>query len=616
MREYIVYMKEENKTTQAYITPCFAVDKLFWEQQDGRRLHIIGRSPSLAIAFMLREKMNEHALAGPIDEAALRRYRKLAESCVREANVLYGRETKEPKTWFTFAADGGPGEETTATKDVETIRSQAEKLSAMIAGRALLWEEIAGLGEQRGETPADLEEPLQWLVLQKRAAWQPAVSLRLRKSWLRHRLRAACERCGEQAAIHLSFCHRCCQGCGYCPTCINMGRSKCCTPYICVSGEVRCGKEERRSGVLAWKGAFTPFQRQAAERARAFAAADHPGGSFLLWAVCGAGKTELLFPAIAHTVEAGKQVLIATPRKDVVLELVPRLQQAFPSIRVLSVHGSSTEKWEDGDVIVATTHQVMRYYQKFPLVVVDEADAFPFHGNRMLYRGVQRAAVPDGKRLYLTATPPPALRKQLAGRAGGGPTLSSSTHVLLPQRFHGHPLPVPERITVPRLFEKIRHGRPVLPLLNPIRESLRRGKRLFLFVPRIADVPVVHAYLRRQLPACADRIEGVHAADPDREAKVRQFREHQLDLLVTTTILERGVTIPDSDVIVLGADNPVFDRASLVQIAGRVGRSAASPDGLVLFLLEKKTRAAIAAIREIKRMNQLAKSLRGTSDAG
>ncbi|NGQ95624.1 DEAD/DEAH box helicase family protein [Brevibacillus sp. SYP-B805] len=614
MREYILYLKEENKTTQAYITPCFAVDKLFWEQQDGQRLHIIGRSPSLAIAFMLREKMNEHAAEGPIDEAALRRFRKLAESCVRETNLLYGRETKEPKTWFTFSADGGYG--TPASKEIDMIRSQAEKLSAMIAGRALLWDEVARLGEQRGEVTVGLEEPLQWLVLQKRAAWQPAVSLRLRKSWLRHRLQAACERCGEQAAILFSFCHRCRQGCAYCPTCINMGRSKCCTPYICVSGEVRSGDKVRRSGVLAWKGALTPLQGQAAERARAFAASERPGGSFLLWAVCGAGKTELLFPAIAHTLEAGKQVLIATPRKDVVLELVPRLQQAFPTVRVLSVHGASTEKWEDGDVIVATTHQVMRYYQKFPLVVVDEADAFPFHGNRMLYRAVQRAAAPGGKQLYLTATPPPVLRKRLAGRTCGGPILSSSTHVLLPQRFHGHPLPVPVRIKVPRLFDKIRHGRPVLPLLNPIRESLRRGKRLFLFVPRIADVPVVHAYLRRQLPACADRIEGVHAADPDREAKVLRFREHRLDLLVTTTILERGVTIPDSDVIVLGADNPVFDQASLVQIAGRVGRSAASPDGLVLFLLEKKTRAAIAAIREIKRMNRLAQSLRRTSDAG
>jgi competence protein ComFA len=88
-------------------------------------------------------------------------------------------------------------------------------------------------------------------------------------------------------------------------------------------------------------------------------------------------------------------------------------------------------------------------------------------------------------------------------------------------------------------------------------------------------------------------------------------------LLVTTTILERGVTIPESDCIVCGADNPVFDQASLVQIAGRVGRSAAAPGGLVLFLAEKRAQPPRAAIREIKRMNRLAQKLhmQGGSDA-
>lgn len=103
---------------------------------------------------------------------------------------------------------------------------------------------------------------------------------------------------------------------------------------------------------------------------------------------------------------------------------------------------------------------------------------------------------------------------------------------------------------------------------------------------------------------------GVYAADPEREKKVMLFREKRLRLIVTTTILERGVTIPRSDVIVLGADDGVFDEASLVQIAGRVGRSADAPDGMVRFITAGSSRVPHAAVKQIKRMNRLGMSVR------
>ncbi|MDG3045198.1 hypothetical protein OE903_19940 [Bacillus sp. B6(2022)] len=52
--------------------------------------------------------------------------------------------------------------------------------------------------------------------------------------------------------------------------------------------------------------------------------------------------------------------------------------------------------------------------------------------------------------------------------------------------------------------------------------------------------------------------------------------------MVTTTILERGVTIQDVQVGVLGAESPIFTESALVQISGRAGRH---PD----FLMETCT---------------------------
>ena len=62
------------------------------------------------------------------------------------------------------------------------------------------------------------------------------------------------------------------------------------------------------------------------------------------------------------------------------------------------------------------------------------------------------------------------------------------------------------------------------------------------------------------------------------------LRQGKLDLLVTTTILERGVTLPHCQVCILGADDELYTRASLMQMSGRVGRSADQPTGALWWL--------------------------------
>jgi competence protein ComFA len=80
-------------------------------------------------------------------------------------------------------------------------------------------------------------------------------------------------------------------------------------------------------------------------------------------------------------------------------------------------------------------------------------------------------------------------------------------------------------------------------------------------------------------------------------------------LFICTSILERGVTIPNAQVIVLAADHPVFDGRALVQMAGRAGRTKEYPVGKVLFISERKVPAVTEAINWIKEQNSFAASL-------
>lgn len=621
MREYLLYIKTGHDSVQLYVTPCFQVDQAFWQEREGCQLYVMGRTPSLALAFSVRERLNrslqeERMAKRPMNEHVLEQLRRLALSCVRETSSLYGRDMAEKgslrESWFSW----GDGVKREAVEIVDSCVNLEQEVKNLLAGRALLWEEMEMLIRKQDLCIPDLDRILQRMVLAGEAAWLPGVQLFVKNSWLRHSLKLKCSRCGSEGEqIEQTICHTCGQGCAYCTVCLGMGRSKCCTPYLLVPASASSAAQHRNVSRLAWSGRYSKDQSLAAERARRFVANPWTRArEFLIWAVCGAGKTELLFPSVAEALSRGGRVLIATPRKDVVLELAPRIQKVFPEAKVIAVHGSSKEKWADSDIAIATTHQVMRYFQRFFLVVLDEVDAFPYHNNPVLYQALSRAVQPRGKILYLSATPPRYLQKKLVSkrRSLDGKVsydLYSLTHVLLPGRYHGHELPVPQILTVQGLSKHVKAGRVISPLIEMVRDSIAADRQVFLFVPRIEEVESILAYMQSSLPEHAGTMAGVHAADPMREEKVLAFREKAIKLMVTTTILERGVTIRGSNVVVVGAQAPVFDEASLVQIAGRVGRSPDDPKGTVLFLQAYRAQAPQAAVRQITQMNRLAKRL-------
>ena len=351
--------------------------------------------------------------------------------------------------------------------------------------------------------------------------------------------------------------------------------------------------------------------------------ADYPHGdpltaqprSFLLWAVTGAGKTEMVFPLLDAVMSAGGRALLATPRRDVVLELAPRLAKAFPERSIAVLYGGSGNRWQQADLTLATTHQLMRFGQAFDLVLIDELDAFPYHGDPMLHYAAAASRKPDGATVLLSATPPPVLRR--AVRFGRLPCAK------VPVRYHRHPLPVPKIMNLPPLPRWIGGASARRPrylagfadrwtasLFERLGASLARGAQVFVFVPIIRQIDPLVVLLRRQaerwlIPPAA--IDGTSSQDEGRRDKVTAFRERELRLLVTTTILERGVTVPRSDVFILDAHAKLFDEAALVQMAGRAGRSADDPGGRVYFFAAHRTKSVTGAIRQISAMNRLAR---------
>lgn len=99
----------------------------------------------------------------------------------------------------------------------------------------------------------------------------------------------------------------------------------------------------------------------------------------------------------------------------------------------------------------------------------------------------------------------------------------------------------------------------------------------------------------------------MHAKDPDRLKKVQDLREGRLECLVTTTILERGVTFVNCQVLIVGAEHPAFTAAALIQMSGRVGRNSAFPTGKLIYGHFGKSMRMMKARRDLQYMNRLAR---------
>lgn len=336
----------------------------------------------------------------------------------------------------------------------------------------------------------------------------------------------------------------------------------------------------KRPHAFSWHGKLTPQQENASI---AISESIRKQEHHLLYAVCGAGKTEILFSPIHEALQKGLRICVAAPRTDVILELSPRFQQAFPDTVIHTLYGNSPEQTGYGELVLATTHQLYRFQEAFDLLFVDEADAFPYSLDPSLERTVKKAVKPSAPIIYISATPSKTLQKQIA------------VHSTIFRRYHGAPLPVPIYRSLWNYERHIRKGKLPKVLTEWIKDKLQKRQPFLLFFPSIELINQAAPLLHKIDPS----IQTVHSEDPGRKEKVMQLRAGTLSGLATSTILERGITIPHLQVAVVGADHRVFDRAALIQIAGRVGRSEKDPTGEIVFFHNGITRQMDAARADI-----------------
>ncbi len=282
----------------------------------------------------------------------------------------------------------------------------------------------------------------------------------------------------------------------------------------------------------------------------------------LLCGDVGFGKTEVAIRAAFKAVCSGYQVAVLAPTTLLVEQhwrvFRERLAQYPVKIAMLSRFRSPALVEKDvlgirsGSVDIAIgTHRLLSKDIKFPklgLLIIDEEHRFGVRHKEKL-----RSLQSNVDTLYMSATPIPRTLNM---------ALSKLKEISLMQTSPKERLPIRTIIT-PRDMDVIK---------DAIRRELDRGGQVFFIHNRVETIETVAAELRNEMPNV--RFGVGHAQMPEHhlERVMDAFLTKEYQVLISTTIVENGIDIPNANTILIDRAD-TFGLAQLYQMRGRVGRS-------------------------------------------
>jgi transcription-repair coupling factor (superfamily II helicase) len=305
----------------------------------------------------------------------------------------------------------------------------------------------------------------------------------------------------------------------------------------------------------------TPDQRTATVDVKRDMEGSRPMDRLLIGDV-GYGKTEIAVRAAFKAVQSGRQVAVLVPTTiladqhartfaerladfPVVVKMLSRFQTSKEQSAIVSDIASKRV-----DVVIGT-HRLLSADVAFGdlgLIVVDEEHRF---GVRHKERLKQLRLETDV--LTLTATPiPRTLHLSLAG-------LRDMTLIQTPPRDRS---PV---LTFVELWDDEI-------IVEGIARELDRGGQVFFVHNRIETIEGVADHLRRLLPRAQLAVAHGQMRERELEDVMHRFVAQQVDVLVSTMIVESGLDVPNANTMFVNRAD-TMGLAQLYQLRGRVGRS-------------------------------------------
>ncbi len=277
----------------------------------------------------------------------------------------------------------------------------------------------------------------------------------------------------------------------------------------------------------------------------------------------GYGKTEVALRAAFKAVMSGKQVAILVPTTLLAQQHYQTFLQrlaAFPAeVEMLSRFRTPKQQSDilfrlaTGALdIVIGTHRLIQpdiQFKDLGLVIIDEEQRFGVTHKETLKRMRTEVDV-----LTMTATPIPRTLYMAMTGVRDISTINTPPEERLPVITH-------VGVYSPTLIRQ------------SILRELERGGQVFLVHNRVQTIGSMHNQIRRLVPEARLGIAHGQMKEKELSQRMNDFRSGEIDVLITTSIIESGLDIPSANTLIVDRAD-TFGLAQLYQLRGRVGRGA------------------------------------------
>lgn len=293
----------------------------------------------------------------------------------------------------------------------------------------------------------------------------------------------------------------------------------------------------------------------------------------LLQGDVGSGKTVVAAIALYAAMTAGFQGALMVPTEILAQQHLESLTQLFDPLEVsIALLTGSTKARErkvilealaNGEIdVIVGTHALIQDNVQFAnlgLVITDEQHRFGVNQRKVLR---EKGLHPDV--LFMTATPIP---RTLAITAYGEMDVS-----IIDQMPAGR-IPVKTSWIKPKQLEHT---------LDWARQELKQGHQIYVICPLIEESEALDVQNATEI---YEQLKDFYAPDyqvsllhgkmknAEKEAIMEEFKDNQSQILVSTTVIEVGVNVPNATVMFI-MDAERFGLAQLHQLRGRVGRGS------------------------------------------
>jgi transcription-repair coupling factor (superfamily II helicase) len=276
----------------------------------------------------------------------------------------------------------------------------------------------------------------------------------------------------------------------------------------------------------------------------------------------GFGKTEVAVRAAFKAVDSGKQVAILVPTTILAFQHFKTFSErlkGFPikidylnRFRTAKQKTAAIEGVNSGEVdIIIGTHQLTNKriaFKDLGLLIIDEEQKFG-----VAVKDKLKTLKENVDTLTLTATPiPRTLQFSLMA--------ARDLSVIKTPPPNRHPIDT----NVIRFSEET--------IRDAISYEISRGGQVFFIHNRIENIKEVAGLLQRLIPSAKIRIGHGQMDGKKLEELMLEFMNNEFDVLVSTTIIESGLDVPNANTIFINNANN-FGLSDLHQMRGRVGRS-------------------------------------------